>query len=681
MAPILLALVLVVSGVAKLVNLSTAQDAFVSLRLPTFLVRLRAPQILPFAEIVLAIALLVTSGPLAVLVAVAALCVFVAYLVVIVRALGFDESVTCSCFGKLGLGAVDRFTAVRNAILVALAVLTLVDATHGHSVVHRMSQFNGGQWLWLGGVLAAIILTWLIAGDRGDDAPTAAPNHSAGDTDEYLRAPIPFGRLRRPDNETVTFRALARSEAVLLLYVSPTCGSCVQVIEKARTWQRETDAVHTYLVLPMAPTSTPHGLADPEDFDLLFDPESEMYNLFQTGTPTAILLGADGYLAGGPVVGFEPVAELLDDILAQLGEDTEETGAVSEAGREPVPAAAHTPDGSGESGTELRPVAGQTATPSTTGGAILEPVPVAAPPVVDDADTEYLRHPTPYGLLERPDGTAVPLISLADAAPTVLLFVSPSCSPCQTVIRATPTWRTALGPIPVAFVVGDASALPLLENLIPGEVGDVYIDPQARVNQTFAAGNPGMVALGPDRLLLAGPVTGSTNIEQAMEEIIEQVTGQPAPDLAGTEAGEAPQRSYERQLVPDIELQRRDGTAVNLSRPGRDRQQLLAFLSPGCEACEAMADQIPTWRAQLPEVDIVVVAYGDSSADSEPARSFGDALFDTTGGFGEELGILTPALMLVGKDGTIAGGPVSGLVQCQEFVVRVRGMYATHVSG
>lgn len=56
---------------------------------------------------------------------VAAVLLFVAYLVVIVRALGFGEPVTCSCFGKLGLGFVDRFTAVRNVVLVALGAVAV----------------------------------------------------------------------------------------------------------------------------------------------------------------------------------------------------------------------------------------------------------------------------------------------------------------------------------------------------------------------------------------------------------------------------------------------------------------------------------------------------------------------------------------------------------------------------
>ena len=38
------------------------------------------------------------------------------------------------------------------------------------------------------------------------------------------------------------------------------------------------------------------------------------------GTPSAVLLGADGLLAGGPVGGGDEVREFVDDIIAQLAQ-------------------------------------------------------------------------------------------------------------------------------------------------------------------------------------------------------------------------------------------------------------------------------------------------------------------------------------------------------------------------
>ena len=51
------------------------------------------------------------------------------------------------------------------------------------------------------------------------------------------------------------------------------------------------------------------------------EPELNIRRLFSvSSTPAAVLLGADGYLAGGPVVGADVVAEFVDDVLDALSE-------------------------------------------------------------------------------------------------------------------------------------------------------------------------------------------------------------------------------------------------------------------------------------------------------------------------------------------------------------------------
>jgi hypothetical protein len=49
-----------------------------------------------------------------------------------------------------------------------------------------------------------------------------------------------------------------------------------------------------------------------------FDIESGATGTFANGRPSAVLLGADGSLAGGPVLGASDVAMFVDDIVAEL---------------------------------------------------------------------------------------------------------------------------------------------------------------------------------------------------------------------------------------------------------------------------------------------------------------------------------------------------------------------------
>lgn len=530
---LLLALVLVVSGVAKLMNSRVAVDAFVGLRLPRVLLRLKAPQLLPIGELVIAALLLVTSGPLAVVVAVGALALFIAYLVVIVRALTFDEPVTCSCFGELGLGAVDVFTAVRNVVLVALAALGVWSATHDNSVLQRMGDFDGGDWTWLAGVLGAIVLTWLITGEQGHGrghssrAPGGSNTHphnagqSAGThpTETVTAgAAIPDVALVRPDGTNVPLSSLSQDADALLLVVSPTCGSCVRVIEKARTWQRAISDVRTVLVLPSAVSENYAGLVRPEDFDVLFDPDFVLAAHVGGATPAAVLFGADGRVASALLSGDQSITTFMDGLARSHG--AESSGIFDQEGDEhEADEWVVYPDGDDP----------RAASHASTTDVATAPMTDPAFETADDDEEDYLARPTPFALLKNAAGGTVRLIQLGDSGPAVVLYVSPTCGSCLDVIAAAPRWEEQLRGVPVYYLVTGRHPAETLTN---GGIDPqfVLVDENMAVGQMMEIGTPSMFAVGPGRMLLAGPVSGSTAVAETMEQIIAEVSAvRPGP--------------------------------------------------------------------------------------------------------------------------------------------------------
>ena len=88
--------VLATSGAAKLRDRRATRDAFDALRVPGIVPADPAAAALPWAELALAVLLLVAPGGWLVPVAVALVLLMVAYTGIIARALGFDEPVTCS---------------------------------------------------------------------------------------------------------------------------------------------------------------------------------------------------------------------------------------------------------------------------------------------------------------------------------------------------------------------------------------------------------------------------------------------------------------------------------------------------------------------------------------------------------------------------------------------------------
>lgn len=309
-----LAAVLATSGLAKLRDVRATRDAFDALRVPTWIPADAAARALPWTELALAGLLLVAPGASLVPVAALVLGLMVAYAWLIARALRFEEPVTCSCFGALGHHDIDRSTMARNVLLSLLAAIALWFALDGGSSPSAVAALEPGGWATLAAALAAVVVALLVVGR----APTAGAGATTeGEALDYERAPVPYGVLALPDGTNATLSELASTQARLLVVLNQGCGPCVRISEKLDDWaERLSPAVGVLAVYPNAEAA---GGAQEHAPDLaVWEPDLNVRRVFVGGTPTAVLLGADGLLAGGPVLGEDAVAELVETVLDEL---------------------------------------------------------------------------------------------------------------------------------------------------------------------------------------------------------------------------------------------------------------------------------------------------------------------------------------------------------------------------
>jgi hypothetical protein len=314
--PLLLAAVLTLSWAAKVGAVDETADAIVSLRLPHALLDLRVPRLLPWGELALAALLVLTPQPVYAAAAALVVCLTAAYLAVVVRAVRFQEPATCACFGRLGLATVGPVTVVRNAVLLAVALLTLADAVTDEGVPARLAGLDGSALAWLAMAALCVLVGALVVWGGRESAgpgPVAAAGGAGGEAAD-VRAPIPFAALTTSHGAVVTLRQLAAARPRLLLFLSPACGACLRVLDRVPAFVEATPELATHPVVgsPVAAQSLPDGL------DVLLDEDRSVRDVFAVGTPAAVLLGADGLLAAGPAVGFHDVAELMDQIADQL---------------------------------------------------------------------------------------------------------------------------------------------------------------------------------------------------------------------------------------------------------------------------------------------------------------------------------------------------------------------------
>lgn len=362
-ASILLSITLLVSGLAKAGGREArerTQDAMRSLRLPARSLHPLAAAAVPIAEIAAALALWIPWVPLQIVLSAAILALMLAYLVIIARALTFPEAVTCSCFGTLGSPTVSRTTLLRNILLTVLGVIGLVAAARG-DLAAAVTAHTGAWILWVLALVAATVLTALaLGGTRAEAAPAdertagaaagSVRTHEADgiadatddDELEYEREEIPFGMLvERVDGEEryVSVRETLSRAAQLMVWVTPGCGPCERTVDQMRGWS-ERLAPHVQL---RAMLRQPFDTFSEEFLERTGEHASvdvEMNiatSLRSAGAPAAMLLGADGLTAGGPVFGGPAVAEFVEQVIAQieeaeLPEDGRETAKTGEPG-------------------------------------------------------------------------------------------------------------------------------------------------------------------------------------------------------------------------------------------------------------------------------------------------------------------------------------------------------------
>ncbi|MBN9157306.1 MULTISPECIES: MauE/DoxX family redox-associated membrane protein [unclassified Microbacterium] len=314
--------VLAVSGVAKL---RAPDDAagWEALGIPAVLRRAWLIRLHPIAELVLAAALLLLGGLLGTVAAVVAVLLFAAYLAMVWRARLRTPDASCACFGERR--PITGRTLLRNAWLTLLAVVAA-------ATIGALPPFGGvvvlaaAFWPWtlaFAAVAVTFALTWERSSDDAGPARAGQPSAAVpargedAELEDYLRTRTPSVPVQLGDGETVNLRELAAQQPLLLLFVSETCGSCTPVIESAGAYRSLLPEVSVRLVLQLRPEeSTLTSAAEPQT---LHDPHRYASgSIGDFSTPTAVLLGMDGMLAGGPVTGAGAIAEFVDDVYESL---------------------------------------------------------------------------------------------------------------------------------------------------------------------------------------------------------------------------------------------------------------------------------------------------------------------------------------------------------------------------
>jgi peroxiredoxin/uncharacterized membrane protein YphA (DoxX/SURF4 family) len=496
LARLLVAGVFLVSGVGKLLDLAGSQQAMRGFGVPDPFAK-PAGVALPLGELLVAVLLL--SATTAALGGLLALALLIAFIVGISYNLSRGRRPDCHCFGQLHSEPIGWQTLARNGVLAAVALFVAVSGLAdrpGPSLVawvERLSTFQAVM-LVVGVLLVAALagIAWLLVqllGQNGrllvrfDKIEEALAEHDIaipadeGDAEEEERlaygAPAPAFTLTGVHGETMTLDALrAPAKPVLLVFSDPGCGPCNALMPDIGRWQRDQAAKLTIAVVSGGDAaankakSGEHGLTN-----VLLQKGSEVKDLYRIGgTPTGILVRADGTIGAEPALGAEAIRTLAKQIADN---------------RVPVPAPV------AANGRSRKPAAPRPAAPPVSG---IASIGMPAPPVS----------------LPDLEGRTVALADFLGQS-TALLFWNPGCGFCQQMLPDLKAWEESPpqgAPKLVLVSSGDPE-----RNRGQGLRSPILLDDEFQVGATFGAGGtPSAILIDAQGNVASKLVVGSTKV-------------------------------------------------------------------------------------------------------------------------------------------------------------------------
>ena len=632
-ARVLLAAVFAVAGVAKLLDRAGSRQAVVDFGGPE---RLAAPLaiLLPLAEVAVAIALI--PKPSAWYGAIGALALLLAFIAAIGLNIARGRQPDCHCFGQLHSSPAGWPALGRNAALAAVAAFVAAAGRTdpGLSAVAWLGDLSGAEIAALvGGIAALGLLTFqtlllfnvlrqngrlLLRVDALERQAGVGETSEAGARAATPQAGLPVGspapgfQLSGLYGETLTLDALrASGRPVLLIFGDPNCGPCNALLPEIGRWQREYAAQLTTAVITTGtedqnrPKSTEHGITN-----VLLQQGREVAEAYlEQGTPSAVLVNADGTIGSPLAAGAEAIGALV----------TEAVGAAPVPQPPPVPAAA--------------------ANGSAANGAA-----APAPPGPKIGD----RAPT----LRLPDlnGTTVSLNRFRGSQ-TLVLFWNPGCGFCQQMLDDLRAWDANPqegAPKLLVVATGDKSDLVAMGLRAP-----VVLDPTFSKAAEFGANGTPMAVLVDERGKIASEVAAGAPAVMALAR------GEPAPSLQAEAT--APAAVQPGQPAPPLRLPDLDGRTVDLA-DFRGRETLVLFWNPGCGFCEQMLDALRAWEVNTPAGAPQLLVVSTGGVDEN--RSLGlrsPVVLDQGFGVGSAFGASgTPMAVLVDADSRVASEVAAG---------------------
>ena len=335
-ARLALVVTFLLSAVAKWRDQDGARQAVKNFGIPSSLAPVIAAVLAPL-ELASAI-LLLTTGWGVVVGALLAVAVLAAFTIGIVVNLLRGNRVECRCFGALSNKPLSWWSVVRNAVLIALAVLVLTGGTDQGFVWQELADIfaplsTAEAWLTVavftliaavailavmffqllrryGSVLLRVEALEVGGGDHG--------HHHASDFQAW-EAPA-FEAVNNAGDSVSLQDVMVDDGASLFVFVSPHCEGCGELVDDLRAWQADETGPNVVVLSPGERPAIAEKFGDvvvhAHSGALIDDYRVEF-------TPGALVVSTDGFITVPPAYGSDDVRRLYVALDGKSADDIE----------------------------------------------------------------------------------------------------------------------------------------------------------------------------------------------------------------------------------------------------------------------------------------------------------------------------------------------------------------------